>query len=101
MWEPESQSALAQAILISTKGYLGGEANLARITTQLFPAQTKATVWVELRSNTPSVQLAAVESFFDVQDCYADELEVELRFGTPSDDAVAAEALVENLVLTR
>ena len=83
---------LVRAITITAGGFLGEGEKLRSITTELLPNQSRARIWAELRDNSPAGQLEAVSNFFSVQDCYADELELELHFGEgfgPVEDARA------------
>ncbi len=82
---------MAQVIGETTLSYLGKE-TLRSAHVFYFSAQDRAIVWVELVDRSFDAQLAAVSAFADVRDCYAEELELELRFGVPASDFEQPEA---------
>lgn len=75
---------LAEAIGVTAGMYLGGAENLRSISVRVFGEECRASVWAELRVPTLSSQLDAISRFADVRDCYADDVELELRFGEPN-----------------
>lgn len=76
--------ALLTSVLEMSEMHLGAE-NLDSLAVTLYPAQQRAVVWAELSRNVLAQQLAAVEAFWEVRECYAAELQVELRFGRGED----------------
>ena len=89
-------SVMAEAVGVTSVGYLGGIESLRSLNVVVYPAEQRAIVWVELRDTSLDAQLSAVAAFAEVRECYADELEVELRFGEPTEptsDRATAKAM--------
>lgn len=93
-------SVMAEAVGVTTAGYLGGSETLRSLNVVVYPLEQRAVVWADLRDTSLDAQLSAVAAFADVHDCYADELEVELRFGEPS-EPTSDRATAKAAVLTR
>ena len=81
--KPEG-ALLAEEIGVTAGAYLGSGEKLSAINVQYFTQECRAVVWAELLESTLDAQLHAVSAFADVRACYADEAELELRFGAPS-----------------
>ena len=92
--------ALLTAVLEMSEMHLGKE-NLHSLAVRLFPMQSRAIVWAELVANTMSAQLDAIESFWEVRECYASELEIELRFGNGDDAELNVQEESSALLMTR
>ncbi|HEU5223421.1 MAG TPA: hypothetical protein VFU07_07045 [Candidatus Lumbricidophila sp.] len=83
MTEVGDPNVMVQAVGETTVAYLG-RTNLRALDVVLYPAEQRAVLWVRLRNSSLDSQLAAIASFADVLECYADELELDLRFGEPT-----------------
>ena len=84
---------MAETIGETAFGYLGGWDALQSLSVRFYFNELRAIVWADLIDNTLDGQLAAVSAFAEVRDCYVDELELELRFGSESaDDAQIADS---------
>lgn len=94
MAELSNGSVLAEAVGVTSVAYLGGKSTLYSLSVEVAEEAQKATVWVGLRDTSIDAQLNAIEAFAEVRDCYADELEIDLRFGEPSLDRAATKARV-------
>lgn len=98
MNEKSEGALLAEAIGVTSVMYLGGEETLSALQVQVFTQELRAVVWADLLEQGLEAQLHAVSAFADVRDCYADDVELELRFGAPSAEGVeraeAAKAVV-------
>jgi hypothetical protein len=92
-------SVMAEAVGVTSIGYLGGPEVLRSLEVVVYPVEQRAVVWAGLRDTSLDSQLAAVAAFADVRDCYADELEVELRFGEPG-EPTSERATVKTMELT-
>lgn len=77
---------MAEAVGRMAFSYLGGWDVLRSLSVRFYFKESRAIVWAELVDNTLDGQLAAVSAFAEVRDCYAAELELELRFGSESTD---------------
>lgn len=84
---PEDDApVMAEAIGETALSYLGSWDAVQSLSVRFYFNEARAIVWVELVDNSLEGQLAAVAAFAEVRDCYADELELELRFGIDSTD---------------
>ena len=82
---------MAEAIGSTAFSYLGGWDVLQSLSVRFYFKESRAIVWADLVDNTLDSQLAAVSAFANVRDCYVDELELELRFGSDAaDDSLVA-----------
>ncbi|MGC5224900.1 hypothetical protein ACPW96_20235 [Micromonospora sp. DT81.3] len=88
---------MAEAIGVLSESYLGGAEALRSLHVHFYESQLRAVVWVELREPTLDAQLEAVTAFAEVRECYADEFELELRFGAPQ--ALEAELVAARAVI--
>lgn len=79
----ESGTLMAEAIATTASSYLGGAETFISLTAQVYPVELRAVVWVLLRNPSVDAQLDAISSFSSVRECYADEYQVDLRFGEP------------------
>ncbi|WP_372968526.1 hypothetical protein [Microbacterium sp.] len=93
-------SVMAEAVGVTSAGYLGGADTLHSLNVVVYPAEQRAVVWAGLRDTSLDAQLNAVAAFVDVRECYSDELEVELRFGEP-DEPASDRATAKAMQLTR
>lgn len=95
-WTPvpeEDAPVMAEAVGATAFSYLGGWDALHSLSVRFYFNESRAIVWADLTQNTLDGQLAAVSAFAEVRDCYAGELELELRFGSEStDDAQVADS---------
>lgn len=90
-------SVMAEAVGVTSAGYLGGSETLRSLNVVVYPAEQRAVVWAHLRDTSLDAQLNAVAAFAEVRECYSEEFEVELRFGEPSEptsDRATAKAAV-------
>ena len=84
---------MAEAIGETAFSYLGGWDALQSLSVRFYFTESRAIVWADLVDDSLDGQLAAVSAFAEVRDCYVDELELELRFGSDSsDDAHVADS---------
>lgn len=95
-----ANEALLTSVLKMSEMHLGTE-NLNSLAVRLYPTQQKAVVWAELSRSGLAAQLKAVESFWEVRECYASELEVELRFGLGDEAQINASAQSPALLIKR
>ena len=95
-WTPvpeEDAPVMAEAIGETAFSYLGAWDALQSLSVRFYFNESRAIVWADLKRNTLDDQLTAISAFAEVRDCYADELELELRFGSDStDDAQIADS---------
>jgi hypothetical protein len=88
-WTPvpeQDAPVMAEAVGATAFSYLGGWDALHSLSVRFYFNESRAIVWADLTQNTLDGQLAAVSAFAEVRDCYAGELELELRFGSESTD---------------
>lgn len=94
MAEITNGSVMAEAVGVTSVAYLGGKSTLRSLSVEVAEEAQQAIVWVNLRESSIEAQLAAIEAFAEVRDCYEGELQIDLRFGEPSADRAATKARV-------
>lgn len=90
---------MAEAIGVTAGMYLGGAETLRSLEVEVYEREARAVVWADLREANLSSQLNAVSAFAEVRNCYEDELELDLRFGTRA-GAVSERAVARVAVLS-
>lgn len=90
---------MAEAIGVTAGMYLGGAETLRSLEVEVYEREARAVVWAELREMNLHSQLNAVSAFVEVLNCYEDELELDLRFGTRG-EAVSERAVARVAVLS-
>ena len=77
---------MAEAIGSAAFSFLGAWDALQSLSVRFYFNESRAIVWADLVDNSLDSQLAAVSAFADVRDCYVEEFELELRFGSDTAD---------------
>lgn len=92
MAEINDGAVLAESIGVTTGGYLGGADTLNSLEVVVYPAEQRAIVRVDLRDASLDSQLRVIAAFAEVREVFADEVELDLRFGEPTPSASRASA---------
>lgn len=93
-------AALVESIAEFTGMCLGGASELREIVVELFPREERAIVYVDLKLSDLEHQLRAMSKFFEVQENYEDELQLEIRFGIPTSVDAGQQQQIKSLVLS-